>query len=424
MVKKRIVSQTSYVDPKKVGKKKAAGTKKVYRGTFEAQWTCSSCGRTGISGRLKRCPGCGNPKDAGEEYEAPTGKVAYLTPEALKAMGVDPTQHLSDEECEYCGAKLQPGTQKCPNCGAALGDVGYTTRVCPACGRESNDEKCPACGADTEEKLVAHRHAEPPKRARKRSKSAPQPKKWPATWLSKLPAFLQKPKFYIPLLILLVFTCLCTCVTIIANIPRNEIGTVTDIAWERSIAIEEHQYNQHEDWTLPAGADLISQEERIASYNQVQVGTERECGYEESCTTESVYDHTEQTCYDDGTCDEHDVYRDEQNCTNDYVCDDVPVYEDVPVYKTWYTYNIWEWVDIEPAVARGSDADVYWPQVPLADNQREGKSTESCVVTFTNTKGNTYPFSPSCDELYQYPIGSKWNIERNANRVLEVEPQG
>jgi hypothetical protein len=421
MTKKHIVSQTSYVDPSKVGQKKAAGTKKVYRGTFEAQWTCSSCGRTAIPGGIKRCPSCGNPKDAGEEYEAPAGKkVEYLTPEALKAIGVDPTQHLSDEECGYCGAKLKPGTQKCPNCGASLGNVGYTTHVCPSCGRESNDEKCPNCGAATEEKLVAHREAEAPE------KSAPklQPGKWPPAWFSKLPAFLQKPKFYIPILVLLVFICLCTCVSIFGNIPRNEIGTVTDISWERSIDIQEHQYNEHEDWTLPAGADLVSQEERIESYNQVQIGTDQKCGYEESCTTESVYDHTEQTCYDDGTCDEHDVYRDEQNCSNDYVCNDVPVYEDVPVYATWYVYNIWEWVDIEPAVARGSDAEVYWPDVRLADNQREGERTERCVITFTSEKGGTYPFTPPCDELRNYPRGSKWKIERNAREILNVEPQG
>jgi len=415
MVKKRVVSQTSYVDSSKTGQKKAAGTGKVYQGTFEAQWTCSSCGRTGIPGRLKRCPSCGNPKDAGEQYEAPAGKVEYLTPEALKAMGVDPTQHLSDEECSYCGAKLKPGTQKCPNCGAALGDVGYTTRVCPSCGRESNDEKCPNCGATTEEKLVAHRHAEPPK---------PQPAKQPPAWLRWLPPFLQKPQVLIPLLLILGLACFCTISGIIASIPRTEIATVTDIAWERSIAIQEYQYNEHEDWTLPAGADLISQEERIASYNQVQVGTEQECGYEESCTTESVYDHTEQTCYDDGTCDEHDVYRDEQSCTDEYVCDDVPVYEDVPVYKTWYTYNIWEWVDVEPAVARGSDTDVYWPEVHLKDNQSEGARTESCTVTFTNAKGDTYPYRPSCDELRNYPRGSKWKIERDSNEVLKVEPQG
>lgn len=412
MVKKRIVSQTSYVDPNKIGQTQAAGTREVYRGTLEAQWTCSSCGRTGIPGRLKRCPSCNNPKDAGEQYEAPTGKAAYLTPDELKAMGVDPTQHLSDEECGYCGAKLQPGTQKCPNCGAVLGDVGYTTHVCPACGRESNAEKCPACGATTEEKLVAHREAEP------------QPAKQGPAWLRWLPPFLQKPQVLIPLLIVLALACFCVISGIIAGIPRTEIATVTDIAWERRIAIEEYQYNEHGDWTLPAGADLVSQEERIASYNQVQVGTEQKCGYEESCTTESVYDHTERTCYDDGSCDEYDVYRDEQSCTNEYVCNDVPVYESVPVYATWYVYNIWEWVEIEPVVARGSDIDIYWPETRLGETQNERSRTESCTVTFTTEKGDTYTYRPPCSELHQYPRGSRWNIKRNENEILEVQPQG
>ena len=176
-------------------------------------------------------------------------------------------------------------------------------------------------------------------------------------------------------------------------------------------------------WTLPAGADLISQEERIASYNQVQVGTEEKCGYEESCTTESVYDHTERTCYDDGTCDEHDVYRDERTCTNEYVCNNVPVYESVPVYQTWYTYKIWEWVNIQPAVAQGTDAEIYWPKVQLADNQREGARAESCTVTFTNDKGNEYPYHPICADLHRYRRGSRWAIKRNAYEILEVRPQ-
>ena len=415
MTKKRIVSQTSYVDSSKVGKRKAAGAGKVYRGTLEAQWTCSSCGRTGIPGRVKRCPSCGNSKDSGETYEAPAGKVNYLTPEALKAIGVDPTLHLSDEECEYCGAKLQPGTQKCPNCGAALGDVGYTTRACPACGRESNAEKCPACGAPTGEKLVAHRHAEPPE-------PEPQPSQSPPAWLNKLPSFLKKPKFLIPILIILGLMCLCTCLGVIANIPKTETATVADIAWERTIAVEEYQYNEHEDWTLPADADLISREERVYTYDKVKIGTDEECGYEEKCKTDSVYDHTERTCYDDGTCDEHDVYRNERTCTNEYVCEEVSVYENIPVYQTWYIYNVWEWANVQPAVARGSDTDIHWPEVQLNDNQREGARTENCTVIFSNAKSDSYRFVPPCAELRQYRRGSQWEIKRNATAVLEVQP--
>jgi len=203
-----------------------------------------------------------------------------------------------------------------------------------------------------------------------------------------------------------------------------EIATVTDIAWERSIALQEYRYIEREGWSLPAEADLINQETRVYGYDQVRVGTEEECGYEESCTTESVYDHTESTCYDDGTCDEYDVYRDERTCTNEYVCEEVPTYESVPIYQTWYVYNTWEWVDIEPAVARGSDTNIYWPEMPTRDNQVESRRTETCTVTFTNAKGDRFTYKPSCDELYQYPRGSRWNIKRNVDEILEVQPEG
>lgn len=408
MAQKRVVSRSSYVDPSKAGEKKSAGTERVYRGTVEAQWTCSSCGRTGIPGRQKRCPSCGNPKDRDEVYEAPTGTTKYLTSDELKAMGVDPTQHLSDEECEYCGAKLQPGTQKCPNCGAVLGDVGYTTRHCPACGFDSNEEKCPNCGSPTEEKLTAHRAATPP---------PPPPPPAPTV----TPPFYKNPKAIITIIIGLLLLCGCVC-ALISAWPRNEVATVSALTWERQIAIEEHQYNRHESWSPPAGADIEAQEQRISHYDQVQIGTEEECGYEEECETHSVYDHTEHVCYDDGTCDEEDVYRDERTCDDVYVCETVPVYEDVPRYATWYTYHVWEWVDVEPARARGNDNAPYWPEVQLGPEQREGARTEKCTVTFTNEKGKSYPFAPPCAELGKYEPGSEWQITHDANSVQDVAP--
>ena len=136
-----------------------------------------------------------------------------------------------------------------------------------------------------------------------------------------------------------------------------------------------------------------------------------------------MYDHTERTCYDDGTCDEYDVYRDEQTCSNEYVCNEVPVYESVPVYQDWYVYNVWEWVDVKPAIARGTDTDIYWPETRLSNTQNERARTESCLVTFTNTKGATYTYRPPCAELYRFQRGSQWKITRNATEILEVQPQ-
>lgn len=412
MAKKRVVSRSSHVDPDKVGKRKAAGTRRVYRGTVEAHWSCTSCGRSGIPGRRKRCPSCGNPKGGDETYEAPSERGNYLTAKELKAMGVDPQQHLSDETCQYCGAKLKPGTQRCPNCGAPLTDVGYTTHVCPSCGRESNAEQCPNCGAPTEEKLVAHRHGTPPPTRPKPPEKQSNP-------------LLKNLKFIIPAGVGLLLLCALACLMVFLMYPRHEVATVEALSWERQIAIQEHQHNRHEGWELPPGADVERREERVHHHDQVLQGYEESCGYEETCETISVYDHTETTCYDDGTCDEHDVYRDERECTEEYVCKDEPVYEDVPVYRTWYTYRVWEWVDLEPAVARGTDpATMHWPDVRLTDDQRQGERTERCTVTFRSEKGGQYNYTPPCTELERFHIGSPWRIERRINTVVEVEPAG
>ncbi|MBN1873696.1 MAG: hypothetical protein JXA33_05660 [Anaerolineae bacterium] len=412
MTKKRIVSQSSYVDPSKAGKKAAQGTNRVYRGTFEAEWTCNSCGREHIPGRIKKCPSCGNPKDYSEEYQAPEQTGAYLSDQELKEMGVDPNLHLSDEVCPYCGAKNKPGTPKCVNCGAPLEDVGYITRQCPACGTETNAEICPSCGAQTvpkEEKPPESPHP-----------VGVQPTPTSQSLLDKYP-FLKNTWVIVGVIISILALLICC---IVMFIPRTETAIVDDIYWERTIGIQEHQYNQHEDWDLPAGTDLDHQEQKIHHYDKVLRGYEEECGYEDECTSVSVYDHTEKTCYDDGTCDEHDVYRTEQECTQEYVCEDVPVYDDVPVYQTWYTYHIWEWVDLEPVRASAHNANLQWPILNLDDNQREKPNSrqESCTVIFVNKKEKSFEYTPSCADLANYDIGSHWEIKRSAMAIKEVNP--
>ncbi len=408
MTKKRVVSRSQHVDPSKVGKRAEAGTKRVYRGTIEAEWTCSSCGREHIPGSVKVCPSCGNPKDASEQYQAPSERKRYLTDEELKAMGVDPRLHLSDEECPYCGAKNKPGSQRCARCGAPLTDVGYTTRVCPACGRETNAHRCPSCGAETIPKEEAAPKSEPA------PPSQPQP-------TSQTPFWRRKSTIIGAALAILMLVC-----GFFIFRPRTEVATVIDLYWERSIGVQEHQYNRHEGWDPPADADIESQEQRIHHHEQVLRGYEEQCGYKEVCTTQSVYDHTETICYDDGTCDEEDVYRDEEVCNNEYVCEDVPVYEAVPVYKTWYVYYVWEWVDLEPVTASGHDAYPRWPALDLAENQREKPDSrrERCIVTFENEKGKTFEYKPPCDELSRYDLGSRWRIKRTALSVQEVIPLG
>ena len=59
-----------------------------------------------------------------------------------------------------------------------------------------------------------------------------------------------------------------------------------------------------------------------------------------------------------------------------YVKESRPVYVPVPRYATRYYYNIWRWVPSRDVTVSGNDHDVRWPEVTLAENEREGERAE------------------------------------------------
>lgn len=430
MAKKQVVSTSRRVDASKVGQQGQQGSEKQYVGTFEAEWKCSSCGRTPIPGSVKVCPSCAHPKDASETYQEPGARGRYLATSELAERGVDPAQHLSDETCEYCGGKIKPGTQVCPHCNANLVDVGYTSRQCPNCQLETNEMTCPACGTTTEVK------------GQKPLAAAPKPVPRPASNR----AFMGIGLGAVGVLLVCIF-CSVAVFALLWATDQPEQVTVTDVYWKRTILLEEYKYNERGDWTLPPAADLIGEEEQIHHYNDVLTGYveqchmesqlagyRQECGYEQSCESVSVYDYTETVCYDDGTCDDHDVYRTEQQCSDEYVCEDVPNYQDVqvcqdvpqyiqePVYQTYYTFNIWEWVPTDPVVAEGHNLSPVWPDIPQSDSIREQNNShsETCTITLTGEEENTYSYDVPCTEFGRYERGTRWERE-NSGTLTPVE---
>jgi len=435
MTKKRIISSGRYVKDGKVGARRQEPGGREYAGTTLAKWTCSSCGRADIPGDVKTCPSCGSPKEADEDYRPPDGKGEYVTKEKLAEIGVDPEQHFSDQECPYCRGKLKPGTKTCPRCGGAIDDVAYTTRECPACKTETNELICPNCGSETLTKRPESAPARKPRRKKIAPKKAPAPEPT-APPLRRLLLFAGAGvgALLIGLLLFVLFR------------PRVEVARVSQVWWERTIAVEEHQYNQHGGWDLPPDADLVSTEQRVHHHQQVLDHYQEVCEWvdvidhyetvcrtEEECHTESVYSHTDVVCYDDGTCDEHDVYKSERVCEDVEVCShepvyrqeqqcrEEPVYRDEPVYQTWYEYMIWEWVTVSPRVASGSDSRPRWPSSDFPDHQRECDRREAYKVLFVGRKGSTYTYRPrDADRFRKCVPGSAWRIKRNALTVVDV----
>jgi hypothetical protein len=82
---------------------------------IEMTWWCSGCKRQNL-GRYKQCQGCGNPKDASEEFEMPAETAFTPTvtdPELLRMATAGP-----DWRCRFCGSDQRRGDDSCGNCGA------------------------------------------------------------------------------------------------------------------------------------------------------------------------------------------------------------------------------------------------------------------------------------------------------------------
>lgn len=440
MSKRRVVSKRSFVDPNLVGTTKPTGTtgrvgqQREYLGTVESVWTCSSCGTSGIPGGTKSCPNCKSPKGGkreNEEYQHPADSAPYLSPAQLTSMGVDVATHESDEQCPFCDAKLNPGTQVCPNCNGNIVDAARTSRKCLNCGRETNSYKCENCGSETvNHKDIVERPSFTAPARREYVDPYPEPKRRPTVnWR-----------------LVGIGLAVVAIIAVVAFLlwPRQERATVSQSSWVSTVYLEEYQYNQHSGWSIPMGGDYVSQSEQFHHYESVYSHTENQChmetvpdGYDtvydtdEVCT--SVYSHTDETCYDDGTCDREAVYEDEchdvttsrqvPRTRQERVCEDVRIYRDEPRYATQYVYNIWEWVSISPAVLSGTGSEVRYPTDFVIDERhRETRRAQTFSLTFSVGE-NSYTYIPgSLSEYLQYPWGTEWVIVRTGNTITEIKP--
>lgn len=439
MAKKVLISQTRYVDPKKVDTHAPAGTTKIHVGTKDAHWTCNSCGQVEIDGNVKICPSCGNPKDSSETYEPSPDSHPYLTQKELNSRGVD-MDHGSDEECPYCSAKIAPKSEVCPNCGGTIKDVGKTQRVCPSCSRETNSLICGNCGEKTVFKTTPTTH----------SSDQPTSIKFPIISNYSVSTIENKPnnkslflKIGAGFIILVVV--IYALIAIFS--PKEKTGVVVSNSWSCSIPLVEYQYNQHEDWSIPTGGDYISESEEIHHYDSVYdytnpncqdiwevVGSHNENVTQQVCKNVPVYVDSTKDCYDDGTCDYTDIYEDELVCENvtslmpvdDYGwvehCNPIIVNKDVPVKQAYYVYKIWEWVPIQPSVSSGTDNTIICPVIQETETiiQSSGPTITCQTNILVDEKQRT--IKPDCSAVFPYLVtGSEWKVTMSGPIIQKIE---
>ncbi|MBO7673687.1 MAG: hypothetical protein J6S63_01600 [Atopobiaceae bacterium] len=413
------------------------------RHTVEGYWDCQYCGRTGIRGRFKSCPGCGHGRDASvrfytkeidaahaishEEFRRQTAEAdknsrsdsANYT-QAHDADASEPSlyaraagegrgdayeaQDKSDWYCDFCDSYNPATTDVCRNCGASRESTSG----------ETYEQRMGAVARtyDSHGNLVSERDLS--KRTKKEpSASRPAPAVAPKSGPGCL-RFVIVGGLVVALVALLMF--------VFGSRPRKI--TVDGFDWERTISIEQLQTVDESGWELPKEARLDHKTQEIRSYNHVLDHYE-EVPYEVS---EEVLDHyetyTTEVDNGDGTFDveEHQepVYKTEYH--TEYR--DEPVYVDVPIFDTKYYYKIERWVPERDVTTSGDGQEPYWGEVELSKatgdhgtgEEREG--TRFGTYGVTDSEGNHY----TADEDYWTSLKKGDTLTVNVDGNKHITP--
>jgi hypothetical protein len=323
----------------------------------EGRWDCTYCVNIGILGRYTTCTGCARSRPERVKFYLPEDEAEVVDEKLLNLANGE-----ADWVCRYCDSSNRAQYSSCQHCASpreaenpSQAVVEYDLAQTPRQG--DNAEPAPASVV------------EPAKEGR-------------SYWRYALGCLG---------IIIAGFALLCG-FTIYAGFYTDDVQlTVEEVSWSRQIPIEEYRTVVEEDWTLPAGGRMTTQEERIHHHDEVLDHYENKT--REVCEQVKTGTRT-YTCgstnkgngfFEDKKCTEA-VY--ERQCHNESYRD--PVYRKEPVYQTWYTYEIEKWILDRTETASGQDHDAHWPEFNLVENEREGQRVESYEVHFVDAEGENY----------------------------------
>jgi hypothetical protein len=374
---------------------------------IEMTWRCSSCQHQNL-GRHKSCQGCGNPKDASEDYEMPADPASApsVTDAALLRMATAGP----DWRCAYCGSDQRRDDNSCANCGAAA-----------AAGLAIPDA--------------------PPHIAT----SAPG-----------LGLFRRRKKLVRNVGIGVGVTgAVIGALAWNALRPRDYDATVSAVAWEHVIEVEKYANRTKEGFreTIPSTAtDIISLGQRVHHHEQVldhyeteyysvqvpdgyrtEYYTAREaCG--QDCTT------TPRSCRQSCTTSKNGFASCRQICSGgDRRCTtrycsrqrtrqvaktrserrsrQVPKYRSEPRYAEAFSYKNWEWAHDRTERESGTDTtNLKWPAGArtLADGEKERDKRRAKYVITLRYEDEHLKFEvPSADRFAEFAVGSEHDIHRD-----------
>lgn len=355
---------------------------------FVGAWDCGYCGRKGISGEERDCPGCGKPR--GEDV------TFYLDRNRREVENPDSVNKNPDWLCSFCGSLNSDSVKTCSSCGHGRdeGDPNYfdAKRTLHKMSLDNGHfDKDDSLSGGFED--LIYEQEEYKKKEKRRKKL--------------IRAALLGGVLLLCIALALIF------------IPKTKTITVQELNWERTVAVEQYRTVEDSSWELPDGAYNVTERQEIQSYNHV-------ISHYETHTKQvpvEVYDGDDVSySYVDlgnGMFEqvEHRTprYRTEYK-TETY---EEPVYVDIPVYGTKYYYNIERWVFDHNEETSGTDGRAYFANVDVRDGvTRAGDTTERYWITDSNRKQYKMEY-----ELWNsLRIGQTVTIKTFLRKVINIIP--
>jgi len=368
----------------------------------EGRWDCASCGTKGNLGRDTDCPNCGKPRGPNVEFYLPSNAPKVTDEKSLKEAKAGP-----DWYCEHCGASSRASQITCDNCGAPKGD-SQNNRVgdyIPPPKKEPTRTK----QIDPDSYSYASTRDQDNSDEEKEIDSIPRSNRRKTVITVILIAS-------VALLSILVYAFFKT-----KNVPL----TLDRVTWEREIEIEKYKTVIEEGWDVPTGGRVIKSERKIRDYKKVLDH------YDTKSKTERVQTGTETEEYNCGQKDLGNGFFEDKICerqvpvyTDKQVEYQEPVYREEPIYDDWYKYEIERWKPERTLNTAGVNLKPYWPEVKLAEKERQGKSDQKYMAYFHDSKKNkTYELKMDLVQWQKLQLNGIYNGKVNAFGLLrQVAP--
>lgn len=331
------------------------------------RWDCTQCGYKGISGEEYTCPSCGKSRDDDVEF--------YLPKEdniEAKSKNENP-----DWKCKYCDTLNSDDTDVCISCGSKR-DKSNTTYF--------------------ENKVKKNQYKNMNQQSTRNDKWGSDNYRRASRRMNSILLLL----FIIPLILFGSF--------VLNRLMPKKI-TVTNKTWVSTVETMVYKTVREGDFTLPAKAKLVKSYEKIHHYDKVLDG------YRTEYYTERVFSHNE--TYYTTTNLGNGKFKSESHTRPVYEnverTRQVPNYIQVPVYRTYYDYDIDKWVDDNKLVKQGTykEKEEYADFKPIKNKYKEKIRYVKYYVIYSTKKKKDQKLEVEKRNWEEIKVNNEYKLQNN-----------